>query len=135
MPDRSATEHRQLSALEEGVVRVVDGATGAALATLPGFVMPDRVAMSPDGRRAVITDFMCEEVRVADVAARRVLGPIAGLEGAGVAKVSPDSRVAVVAMLDEGTVAVVGVEERRVLARRALGSRLDAAAWGPTPAR
>jgi len=90
--------------------------------------------MSGDGRYAAITDFRCEVVQVADVRARRVLGPIAGLEGAGVAKVSPDNRVAVVAMLDEGAVAVVDIEERRVLARHPLGRRLDAAAWGPTPA-
>ena len=69
-----------------------------------------------------------------DVRTRRVLGPIAGLEKSfGVAKVLPDNRVAVVAVLEKGIVAVVDIQERRVLRKFALGSRIDAAGWGPKP--
>jgi DNA-binding beta-propeller fold protein YncE len=113
-------------------VLVADGRTGAVLATLPGFDIPDRVAMSADGRHVAITDFGCETVVVADGRTRRVLGPIAGLEGAGVAKILPDNRTAVILLLDERVVAMADLVTRRVVARHPLrGPRPDAAAWGP----
>jgi DNA-binding beta-propeller fold protein YncE len=113
-------------------VLVVDGGTGAVLDTLPGFDMPERLAMSADGRYAAITDFACETVQVADVRTRRVLGPIAGLEGAGIAKILPDNRTAVILLLDERVVAMADLATRRVVARHPLeGRRPDAAAWGP----
>lgn len=112
-------------------VLVADGRTGAVLDTLGGFDMPERVAMSADGRYAAITDFGCETVLVADVATRRVLGPIAGLEGAGIAKILPDNRTAVILLLDERVVAMADLATRRVVARHPLsGPRPDAAAWG-----
>jgi DNA-binding beta-propeller fold protein YncE len=115
-----------------GAVLVVDGTTGAALDTIAGFAMPQRMAMSGDGRLLAITDFRCETVQVADVRARRVLGPIAGLEGAGVAKILPDDRTAVILMLDERVVAMADLVTRRVVARHRLaGPRPDAAAWAP----
>ena len=117
---------------DEGLVRVVDGATGAVLANLPGFRTPHRLTMSGDGKFVVITDFGCDVVQVADAKTRAILGPIAGLEGAGVAKVLPDHRTAIVLMLDERLVAMVDLETRRVVARHALaGRRPDAAGWGP----
>ena len=113
-------------------VLVADGRTGAVLATLPGFGMPERIAMSADGRYVAITDFGCETVMVADGRTRRVLGPIAGLEGAGVAKILPDNRTAVILMLDERVVAMADLATRRVVARHPLPRpRPDAAAWGP----
>lgn len=113
-------------------VLVVDGRTGAVLDTLAGFDMPERLAMSADGRYAAITDFACETVQVADVRARAVLGPIAGLEGAGVAKILPDNRTAVILLLDERVLAMADLVTRRVVARHPLrGPRPDAAAWGP----
>ena len=116
------------------VVRVIDGATGAVLATLAGFASTERLAMTPDGRRVLIADLACRDVKVADVATRRVLGAIPDLPDAAQAKVLPDGRVAVVALLRDGVVAVVDVEARRVLARHRFGRRLDGAAWGPPPA-
>ena len=120
--------------LEDGEVRVVDGATGALLATVTGFIEPARLTLSPDGSRAVISDGGCKVTQVADVRTRRVLGPIVGLDASfGVAKVLPDNRTAVVAILDKGAVAMVDLEDRRVISRHELGSRIDAAAWGPKP--
>ena len=113
-------------------VLIVDGRTGAPIDTLRGFQSPERLAMSADGRYAVITDFGCETVMVADAPGRRLLGPIAGLEGAGVAKVLPDNRTAVILMLDERVVALADLQTRRVVARHRLTTaRPDAAAWGP----
>jgi DNA-binding beta-propeller fold protein YncE len=118
----------------ERVIRVIDGATGRVLATLPGFPSTERLAMTPDGRRVLIADLRCRDVKVADVATRRILGSIADLRDNAQAKILPDSRVAIVPLLSEGTVAVVDIDERRVLARHRFGRRIDAAGWGPTPA-
>jgi DNA-binding beta-propeller fold protein YncE len=118
--------------VKEGVVRVVDGNTGAVLATIEGFMSPVRLALSPDGSRAVISDSGCKVAQVADVRTRRVLGPIAGLEGnIGAARVLPDNRTAVIAVLPEGIVAMVDLEERRVISRFDLDGWVDAVGWGP----
>ena len=120
--------------VKAGEVRVVDGTTGALLATLTGFMQPARLTLSPDGSRAVVSDGGCKVTQVVDVRTRRVLGPIVGLDGDfGVAKVLPDNRTAVVAVLEKGVVAMVDLEDRRVISRHVLGSRIDAAAWGPKP--
>lgn len=117
-----------------GAVQVVDAVNGRVLATLSGFEMPERLALSADARYAAITDFRCEVVQVADVPGRRLLGPIAGLEGAGVAKILPDNRTAIILMLDERVLAMADLETRKVVARFELGGgRPDAAAWGPKP--
>ena len=107
-------------------LRVVDGETGALLAKVRGFITPNRLTLSPDGSRAVVSDGGCNMTQVVDVRSRRVLGPIRGLdEGFGVAKVLPDNRTAVIAVLQKGVVAMVDIEERRVLSRFDLGSSLD----------
>ena len=119
----------------DSTVRVIDAGTGAVLATLRGFVAPERMSMSADGRRILITDFRCDMIRVVDVATRRELGPIAGLEDAGVAKFLPDNRLAVIAMSPQGAVAIADLDAMRIIARWELGRRVDAAAWGPAAAR
>lgn len=120
--------------LKDGEVRVVDGNTGALLATVKGVMSPERLALSPDGRRAVISDRGCKVLQVVDVRTRRVLGPIAGLSGSvGAAKVLPDNRSAVVAIVPTGVVAIVDLEERRVISRFQLGGWVDAVGWGPKP--
>ena len=118
-----------------GEVRVVDGTNGNLLATIKGFVTPARLALSPDGSRAVVADAGCKRTQIVDVSTRKLLGHIIGLDerGMGVAKVLPDNRTAVVAALDAKLVALVDVEERRVLKKFDLGVRMDAAAWGPKP--
>jgi DNA-binding beta-propeller fold protein YncE len=51
-------------------VLVVDTRTGVATDTLRGFGLPYRLAVSPDGRRAVITDPMKATIRIFDVLSR-----------------------------------------------------------------
>ena len=120
--------------LKDGEVRVVDGDSGALLATIEGFVTPARLTLSPDGSRAVVADGGCKRTQVVDVRSRKLLGHIVGLdEGFGVAKVLPDNRSAVIAVLDAKLVAMVDLEERRVIRKFDLGVRMDAAAWGPKP--
>jgi DNA-binding beta-propeller fold protein YncE len=56
--------------------RLIDPATGATLASLPTGPFPHEVAVSPDGRLAVVADYGAQEpgrtLTVLDLAARRV---------------------------------------------------------------
>jgi DNA-binding beta-propeller fold protein YncE len=54
----------------DSIVLVVDTRSGVATDTLRGFGLPYRLAVSPDGRLAVITDPMKATVRVFDVGSR-----------------------------------------------------------------
>ncbi|HMA22531.1 MAG TPA: YncE family protein, partial [Gemmatimonadaceae bacterium] len=54
----------------DSVVLVVDTRSGVAVDTLRGFGLPYRLAVSLDGRRAVITDPMRATIRVFDVDSR-----------------------------------------------------------------
>jgi YVTN family beta-propeller protein len=55
----------------DSTVLVVDAARAVAVDTLRGFGLPYRIAITPDGRLAVITDPVRAEVRVVGVADRR----------------------------------------------------------------
>jgi DNA-binding beta-propeller fold protein YncE len=55
----------------DSVVLVVDTRSGAVVDTLRGFGLPYRLAISADGRRAVITDPVKGTIRIFDVPTRR----------------------------------------------------------------
>lgn len=53
-------------------VYVVHGTTGATLATLDGFGMAYRLAITPDGKTAVVSDPGSEQIHLVDVASRTI---------------------------------------------------------------
>ncbi|HEY5059915.1 MAG TPA: hypothetical protein VII52_00205 [Gemmatimonadaceae bacterium] len=55
----------------DSVVLLVDTQRGQAVDTLRGFGLPYRLAITPDGRRAIVTDPAKAQVRVFDVDTRR----------------------------------------------------------------
>ena len=61
----------------DSLVLVVDAERGTAVDTLRGFGLPYRIAVTPDGRLAVVTDPVRAEVRVVGVADRRTRFTIA----------------------------------------------------------
>jgi hypothetical protein len=80
-PARSAPAPRAGDVLvvlekEAARARLVDPGSGATLATLPTGPFPHEVAVSPDGRTAVVADYGAQEagrtLTVLDLAARRV---------------------------------------------------------------
>lgn len=117
----------------DGWVRVLDVATGKLLGEMSGFGNADRVAMSRDGRRAVIPDWGCDVLHVADVPSRRIVGVITGLGDPHGVEIAPDNRVAFVTLGSENVVAIVDLETRRVLARHAVQDGADGLGWGPAP--
>jgi YVTN family beta-propeller protein len=103
---------------------ILDVRTGATLATLPTGEGPHEVAVSPDGRLAVVTNYGAPQqpgstLTLLDLAARR---PLATIDVAplrrphGVAWL-PDGRRVAVTFETDSLVALVDVIERRVVAR------------------
>ena len=103
---------------------LVDPRTGATVATMPTGEGPHEVAVSPDGRQAVVTNYGAPQapgatLTLLDLAARR---PLATIDLAplsrphGVAWL-PDGRRVAVTIETDSLVAVVDVVERRVVAR------------------
>lgn len=100
---------------------LIDPATGATLATLPTGTGPHEVAVSPDGRLAVVTDYGAagapgSSLTVLDLAGRRVartidLAPLRRPHGIAWL---PDSQRVLVTVEADSAVAVVHVPEGRV---------------------
>ena len=83
-----------LGANEAKVILVFNTATGAKLATLDGFGMAYRMSITPDGKRAVVSDPGAERVMIVDAKAHKILHTIEmanlpGISGEQAAHPSP----------------------------------------------
>ena len=128
----------------DSVVLVVDLRSGAPIDTLHGFGLPYRMAISADGRRAVITDPANANVRVFDVATRRQrfvvpipndsLVPTAEVKGSpspeGVT-ISPDSRWAFVTIQGRNRVITIDLETGVIVGWAVTGVWSDGIAYSP----
>ena len=56
----------------DGTVSIIDTRTGTIVETLKGFKLPYRLAMSADGKTAIVCDPEGDMIHVADVAARKI---------------------------------------------------------------
>jgi DNA-binding beta-propeller fold protein YncE len=133
---------------QDGVVLVVDVDRGAVVDTVRGFGVPYRIALSADGRTAVVTDPARGEVRVFDAATRSPrftvtfprdsLVATAEVPGSpspeGVA-LSPDGRWAFVTLQGRDRVAAVDLTSGRVAWYGATGAWSDGVGYAPAPAR
>lgn len=103
----------------DGEVAVIDTATNQPLgepfsATVP---VPQKIAITPDGRRLFLSHSGGEKVTVLDAASGQPVGsPIAvGEAPAGIA-ITPDGRFAYVANNNSGTVSVIDIASHQVTA-------------------
>jgi DNA-binding beta-propeller fold protein YncE len=110
--------------------------------TLRGFGMPYRLAISPDGRRAVVTDPVLGRVRIFDVATRRErsaidvprdsIVPTAEVPGSpspeGVA-ISGDSRWAFITLQGRNRVVTIDIDRGAIVAWATTGTWSDGIAW------
>jgi DNA-binding beta-propeller fold protein YncE len=126
----------------DSVVLVIDTHTGAAIDTLHGFGLPYRMAVSPDGKRAVITDPVNANVRVFDAVSRkeRVSIPIgrdslvekpevAGSPSPEGIVISPDSRWAFVTLQGRNRVAMIDIERGTIVGLAPTGNWSDGIAY------
>ena len=118
-----------------GTVTVLDGRTGAVRDTLKGFSMPYRLAMSADGKTAIICDPQGNKIHVADVAARRVTWTLDSLGSPRGVNIAPDGKTAFVTLAADETVGVIDLVNRTLVRKIKVGASPDGVWYGPAPAR
>ncbi len=116
---------------ESHQVYVLNAETGAVLHTIPGFGMPYRIGITPDGKTAVVSDPGAEKIHLVDVASHTVRSVIAVEAMAGVAAspqgvtVSRDGTTAFVTLKAVGRVAAVDIASARIVGMLTVGEGSD----------
>jgi len=129
---------------QDSAVVVVDLERGAAIDTLRGFGLPYRIAISADGRRAVVSDPMLATVRIFEVATRRPLATIVIPRDSLVATaevpgspspegvtISPDGRRAYVTLQGRNRVAIIDLDRGAIVATGVTGVWSDGVGFSP----
>jgi YVTN family beta-propeller protein len=132
----------------DSVVLVVDTRKGIVIDTLHGFGLPYRLAVSPDGKRVVITDPAKAEVRVFDAASRReqsvisiprdslvATAEVAGSPSPEGVTISPDSRWAFVTLQGRNRVVTINLDRKAIVGWAPTGTWSDGIAFSPLVAR
>jgi YVTN family beta-propeller protein len=126
----------------DSIVVVVDGAAGSAVDTLRGFGLPYRLAVSRDGKLAVITDPVRGEVRVFDAASRRQrflisvgrdslvsTAEVPGSPSPEGVTLSPDGRWAFVTLQGRNRVATIDLRQGTIVGYAPTGNWSDGIAY------
>jgi DNA-binding beta-propeller fold protein YncE len=126
----------------DSLVLVVDTHSGAALDTIRGLGLPYRMAVSADGKRAVVTDPVNANVRVFDVASRKQRFSIPISRDSLVDKpevsgspspeglvLSPDSRWAFVTLQGRNRVATIDLDTGTIVGLAPTGNWSDGIAY------
>ena len=93
--------------------------------------MPYRLAISADGRIAMICDPQANKVHVADVAQHKVIWSLEGLGSPRGVTIAPDGKTAFVTLNSDRTVAVVDLTTRTILRKIGVGASPDGVGFGP----
>jgi YVTN family beta-propeller protein len=126
----------------DSIVVVLDAATGQAIDTLRGFGLPYRLAVSRDGRTAIVTDPVRGEVRIYDAVARRQrslitiprdsivsTAEVPGSPSPEGVTTSPDSRWAFVTLQGRNLVAMIDLEAGTIAGYAPTGTWSDGIAF------
>jgi DNA-binding beta-propeller fold protein YncE len=116
----------------DGVVSVIDLASGSVQRAAEGFRWPYRIAFTPDDATVLIPDPTLHELRFLERASRRELGRLPFPDGApqGIA-ISADGRYAFLSLSARDRVAVVDIAGRRVLGEVPAGPAPDGVLFLP----
>lgn len=128
----------------DSVVLVVDLRTGVAADTLRGFGLPYRMAVSPDGRTAVVTDPVKARVRVFDAVTRRqrfdiavpadslvATAEVAGSPSPEGVTISRDSHWAFVTLQGRNRLATIDLDRGAIIASAPIGNWSDGVGFSP----
>lgn len=126
----------------DSIVVVVDAEAGRALDTLRDFGMPYRLALSLDGRSAIVTDPVRGEIRIYDAATRRqrslirvprdsivATAEVPGSPSPEGVTTSPDGRWAFVTLQGRNLVAMVDIERGAITGYAPTGTWSDGIAY------
>lgn len=129
---------------QQKTVTVIDTRTGSTAATLSGFGMPYRLAVTPDARTVVITDPPNAVVRIVDATTRRDRATVR-IDSAGVTAsaefpgspspegvvLSRDGRTAFVALQGNSRLAMIDIASGSVFASVPTGAGPDGIGYSP----
>ena len=128
----------------DSVVLVVDLRAGAPVDTLRGFGLPYRMAVSPDGRTAVVTDPVKGRVRIFDAATRKqrfdievprdslvATAEVAGSPSPEGVTISRDSRWAFVTLQGRNRLATIDLMRGVIVSLAPIGNWSDGVAFSP----
>ena len=113
-------------------VSIIDTKTGTIAQTLSGFTFPYRLAISDDGRVAMVCDPKGNRIHVADVRARKVEWTLELPSPRGV-NIAPDGKSAFVTLAGDETMGVVDLEARKLTRAVKVGKSPDGVWFGPAP--
>ena len=126
----------------DSIVLVVDVRTGLAADTLRGFGLPYRLAVSPDGRRVVVTDPMKATIRVFDTNTRHerfvidvphdslvATAEVSGSPSPEGVVISRDSKWAFVTLQGRNRVATIDLERGKITGFAPTGTWSDGIAY------
>jgi len=129
---------------QQKTVIVLDARTGATVATLSGFGLPYRLAVTPDGKTVVITDPPNGVVRIVDAATRRDRATVkvdsagvgAGAEFPGSPSpegvvLSRDGRMAFVTLQGSARLALIDIASATVVGYVPTGPGADGIGYSP----
>lgn len=128
----------------DSVVVVVDLDRALPVDTLRGFGLPYRLAVTPDGRKVVITDPVRAEVRIVDAATRRALrtlhidgdslvstAEVPGSPSPEGVTISRDSRWAFVTLQGRNRVITIDLDAARIVSSAPTGTWSDGVGFSP----
>jgi DNA-binding beta-propeller fold protein YncE len=128
----------------DSVVLIVNNDTGVAVDTLRGFGLPYRLAVSPDGKRAVVTDPVNANVRIFDVATHKqqrsveiprdslvATAEVPGSPSPEGVTISPDSKWAFVTLQGRNRVITIDLARGTIVAWAVTGTWSDGIAYSP----
>ena len=135
-------KHVWVGSNDDSVVVVVDTDAGRVIDTLRGFGMPYRMALSRDGRSAVVTDPVRGEIRLFDARTRRqrfliavprdsivATAEVPGSPSPEGVTTSPDGRWAFVTLQGRNLVAMIDLERGAITGYAPTGSWSDGIAY------
>ncbi len=135
-----------LGANEAKVVLIFNTTTGAQVARLDGFGMAYRMSITPDGKRAVVSDPGAERVMIVDAKAHKILNTIEmanlpGVTDEQAAHPSPqgvilsrDGKFGFVTLKALGKVAVIDIAAAKVVKTLDVGGGSDGVGYSPMAA-
>jgi YVTN family beta-propeller protein len=114
-----------------GTVSIIETKSGTVAATLSGFGLPYRIAMSADGKLAIICDPKLDRLHVADVEAKKVAWTLDGIGSPRGVNIAPDGRAAFVTLAADESMGVIDLEARKLTRRIKVEKSPDGVWFGP----
>jgi DNA-binding beta-propeller fold protein YncE len=128
----------------DSIVVVIDTRAGRAADTVRGFGMPYRMAVTPNGRLAVISDPIKAQIRIVDANNRKpkflidvprdslvATAEVPGSPSPEGVTVSRDSRWAFVTIQGRNRLAMIDLDQGKIVAYAVTGTWSDGVAYSP----